>query len=167
MKKRKAIYPGSFDPVSFGHLDLIERALDLFDELIVVVASNPSKKTLFSTEERVGFLKEALKNHPQVQVMSWKGLTVELAVKEKAFALIRGIRATSDFDYEFQMALTNRKLAPKIDTVFLMPSESHFYLSSRLIKEIAQLGGNVARYVPAPVAAQIKKMFPQKKARQP
>jgi pantetheine-phosphate adenylyltransferase len=166
MKKRKAIYPGSFDPVSFGHLDLIERTLDLFDELIVVVASNPSKKTLFSTEERVGFLKAALKNRPQVQVKSWEGLTVELAVKEKAFALIRGIRATSDFDYEFQMALTNRKLAPKIDTVFLMPSESHFYLSSRLIKEIAQLGGNVTRYVPTSVAAQIKKMFPKKRTRE-
>lgn len=160
MKKRKAIYPGSFDPVTFGHLDLIERALDLFDELIVVVASNPSKKTLFTAEERVDFLKRALKKRAQVQVQSWEGLTVTLAEQKKAFTLIRGIRATSDFDYEFQMALTNRKLAPRIDTLFLMPSESHFYLSSRLIKEIAQLGGNVNRYVPAPVAARIKKMFP-------
>ena len=165
MKKRKAIYPGSFDPVTFGHLDLIERALHLFDELIVIVASNPAKKTLFTAEERVSFLKAALKHRPQVQVESWEGLTVDLAVKEKAFALIRGIRATSDFDYEFQMALTNRKLAPKIDTVFLMPSESHFYLSSRLIKEIALLGGDVTRYVPAPVAAQIKKKFSKGGAR--
>ena len=157
MKKRKAIYPGSFDPVTFGHLDLIERALNLFDELIVVVASNPSKKTLFTAAERVNFLKTALKQHPQVQVKSWEGLTVELAKKENAFTLIRGIRATSDFDYEFQMALTNRKLAPRIDTMFLMPSESHFYLSSRLIKEIARSGGDVTRYVPAPVAAGIKK----------
>jgi len=159
MKKRKAIYPGSFDPVTFGHLDLIERALNLFDELIVVVASNPSKKTLFTAEERAGFLKTALKHRPQVTVENWEGLTVHLAEKEKAFTLIRGIRATSDFDYEFQMALTNRKLAPKIDTMFLMPSESHFYLSSRLIKEIAQLGGDVTRYVPAPVAVRIKKKF--------
>ena len=165
MKKRKAIYPGSFDPVTFGHLDLIERALHLFDELIVIVASNPAKKTLFTAEERVAFLKAALKHRPQVQVKSWVGLTVDLAVKEKSFALIRGIRATSDFDYEFQMALTNRKLAPKIDTVFLMPSESHFYLSSRLIKEIAQLGGDVKRYVPAPVAARIKKILSKTKAR--
>ncbi len=165
MKKRKAIYPGSFDPVTFGHLDLIERALDLFDELIVVVASNPSKKTFFTVKERVGFLKTALKHRPQVQVKSWRGLTVGLAVKEKASTLIRGIRATSDFDYEFQMALTNRKLASKIDTVFLMPSESHFYLSSRLIKEIAGLGGDVTRYVPAPVAAQIKKMLSKKRMR--
>ena len=150
MKKRKAIYPGSFDPVTFGHLDLIERALNLFDELIVIVASNPSKKTLFTAAERVNFLETALKHHSRVKVRTWEGLTVNLAAKENAFTLIRGIRATSDFDYEFQMALTNRKLAPKIDTMFLMPSESHFYLSSRLIKEIAQLGGDVTRYVPAP-----------------
>ncbi len=165
MKKRKAIYPGSFDPVTFGHLDLIERALNLFDELIVVVASNPSKKTLFTAQERVSFLKAALKHRPQVKVECWEGLTVRLALREKAFTLIRGIRATSDFDYEFQMALTNRKLAPKIDTMFLMPSESHFYLSSRLIKEIAQLGGDVTRYVPAPVAARIKKKFAKAGAR--
>jgi pantetheine-phosphate adenylyltransferase len=159
MKKRKAIYPGSFDPVTFGHLDLIERALNLFDELIVIVASNPSKKTLFTAEERVRFIENALKHRPQVKVECWEGLTVDLAIKKDAFTLIRGIRATSDFDYEFQMALTNRKLAPKIDTLFLMPSESHFYLSSRLIKEIAQLGGDVSRYVPAPVAALIRKKF--------
>ncbi|MFH1799485.1 MAG: pantetheine-phosphate adenylyltransferase [Candidatus Omnitrophota bacterium] len=165
MKKRKAIYTGSFDPVTFGHLDLIERALSLFDELIVVVASNPSKKTLFTAEERVGFLKAALKHRPQVKVKHWEGLTVHFAEKEKAFTLIRGIRATSDFDYEFQMALTNRKLAPMIDTVFLMPSESHFYLSSRLIKEIAQLGGDVTRYVPPLVAIRIQKKFPDRNAR--
>ena len=159
MKKRKAIYPGSFDPVTFGHLDLIERALSLFDELIVAVASNASKKTLFTAEERMSFLKTALKHRPQVKVVRWEGLTVHLAEKEKAHTLIRGIRATSDFDYEFQMALTNRKLAAKIDTMFLMPSESHFYLSSRLIKEIAHLGGDVTRYVPAPVATRIKKKF--------
>ncbi|MFH0986293.1 MAG: pantetheine-phosphate adenylyltransferase [Candidatus Omnitrophota bacterium] len=157
MKKRKAIYPGSFDPVTFGHLDLIERALNLFDELIVVVASNPSKKTLFTATERANFLKAALKSHPRVKVSNWEGLTVHLAEKENAYTLIRGIRATSDFDYEFQMALTNRKLAPKIDTLFLMPSESHFYLSSRLIKEIAQLGGDVTPYVPPVVATQIRK----------
>jgi pantetheine-phosphate adenylyltransferase len=165
MKKRKAIYPGSFDPVTFGHLDLIERALNLFDELIVIVAANPSKKTLFTAGERVEFLKAALKHRPQVKVECWQGLTVDLAKKKEAHTLIRGIRATSDFDYEFQMALTNRKLAPKIDTLFMMPSESHFYLSSRLIKEIAQLGGEVNRYVPAPVAAAIRKKFSSDRAR--
>lgn len=167
MEKRRAIYPGSFDPVTLGHLDLIERALALFDELIVAVASNPSKRTLFTTEERVHFLKAALKAYPQVCVESWEGLTVRLAEEKGASTLIRGIRATSDFDYEFQMALTNRKLAPKIDTLFLMPSESHFYLSSRLIKEIAQLGGDVTRYVPAPVAAEIKKKFSASGTRRP
>ena len=165
MKKRKAIYPGSFDPVTFGHLDLIERALNLFDELIVIVAANPSKKTLFTAGEREEFLKAALKHRPQVKVECWQGLTVDLAKKKEAHTLIRGIRATSDFDYEFQMALTNRKLAPKIDTLFMMPSESHFYLSSRLIKEIAQLGGEVNRYVPAPVAAAIRKKFSSDRAR--
>lgn len=165
MKKRKAIYPGSFDPVTFGHLDLIERALALFDEVIVVVASNAAKKTLFTVEERVDFLRTALKHYPRAKVECWKGLTVELAAKKGAYTLIRGIRATSDFDYEFQMALTNRKLAPKVDTMFLMPSESHFYLSSRLIKEIALLGGSVSRYVPASVAAKIHKKFAHLEAR--
>ena len=152
MKKRKAIYPGSFDPVTFGHLDVIERALEQFDELWVLVSSNPAKQTLFTAQERVHFLKQALIHQPRVKVGSWEGLTVEFARKQKASAIIRGLRATSDFDYEFQMALTNRQLAPKIDTVFLMPSESHFYLSSRLIKEIAKLGGDAACYVPKGVA---------------
>ncbi len=159
MKKRKAIYPGSFDPVTFGHLDVIERALRLFDELWVLVASNPTKKTLFSVEERVGFLKYALKGMPRAKVQSWEGLTVDFARTHGIHTLVRGLRATSDFDYEFQMALTNRKLAPKIDTVFLMPSEAHFYLSSRLIKEIATLKGNVSGYVPKPVAVKLKERF--------
>jgi len=162
MKKRRAIYPGSFDPVTFGHLDVIDRTLEQFDELIVLVAANPSKKTLFTVEERVGFLKQALKNHKRVQVASWEGLTVEFARIHKAHAIIRGLRATSDFDYEFQMALTNRRLSSKIDTVFLMPSESHFYLSSRLIKEIAQSQGDVSGYVPKVVVAQLREKFSEK-----
>ena len=159
MKKRKAIYPGSFDPITFGHLDLVERALELFDELIVVVASNPSKSTTFTAAKRLHFLKDAIKKYPKVKVECWEGLTVDFAKKSKASTIIRGIRATSDFDYEFQMALTNRQLAPKIDTVFLMPSENHFFLSSRLIKEIAQLGGNVSAYVPKVVARHLKEKF--------
>lgn len=159
MKKRRAIYPGSFDPVTYGHLDVIKRALEQFDELWVLVASNPSKSTLFTAEKRVDFLKQALRRQPHVKVESWEGLTVDFAKIKKATAIIRGLRATSDFDYEFQMALTNRKLAPKIDTVFLMPSESHFYLSSKLIKEIAKLGGNVSCYVPKNVALQLKKKY--------
>lgn len=159
MKKRKAIYPGSFDPITFGHLDLIERALELFDEIVVVVASNPSKKTLFTVEERVFFIREAVKKYSRVTVESWDGLTVDFARKSGASMIIRGIRATSDFDYEFQMALTNRQLAPEVDTVFLMPSESHFYLSSRVAKEIAQLHGNVSDCVPRMVAKRMTQKF--------
>jgi pantetheine-phosphate adenylyltransferase len=159
MKKRKAIYPGSFDPITFGHLDLVERALELFDELIVVVADNPSKRTTFSAAERVQFLRDAVKKYPKVKVVCWEGLTVDFARKAGASTIIRGIRATSDFDYEFQMALTNRQLAPKVDTVFLMPSENHFYISSRLIKEISQLRGDVSAYVPKLVAKLLKEKF--------
>lgn len=161
MNKQKAIYPGSFDPVTFGHLDLIERALEIFSELIVVVAANASKKTTFSAEQRVRFLNNAVKKFSRVKVACWEGLTVDFARKAGASTIIRGIRATSDFDYEFQMALTNRQLAASIDTVFLMPSENHFYLSSRLIKEIAQLGGDVSAYVPKPVAIRLRQKFPK------
>ncbi len=164
MKRRRAIYPGSFDPVTFGHLDLVRRALQLFDEIWVVVASNPSKDTLFTAQERVAFLKNAVKPYPRVKVASWQGLTVDFAVKNGATTIVRGLRATSDFDYEFQMALTNRKLAPEIDTVFLMPSESHFYLSSRLIKEIAKLRGDVSLYVPKPVAMKLREKFSDRKS---
>jgi len=140
-------------------LDLIERALELFDEVIVVVASNPSKDTTFSVAERVKFLKVAVEKHPRVSVECWEGLTVDFARKNGAATIIRGIRATSDFDYEFQMALTNRHLAPEIETVFLMPSEKHFFLSSRLIKEIARLQGDVTAYVPDLAARHLKEKF--------
>jgi pantetheine-phosphate adenylyltransferase len=159
MEKRRAIYPGSFDPVTFGHLDLIKRALSIFDEIIVVVAFNIEKDTVFTVEERVAFMKRAVKNMPGVTVESLAGLTVEYAVQKKARTIIRGLRATSDFDYEFQMALTNRRLSKQVDTVFLMPSESHFYLSSRLIKEIAALKGDISQHVPPHVAKSMRKKF--------
>lgn len=162
MKKRKAIYPGSFDPLTNGHLDLIKRALTLFDEVWVLVASNTAKKTLFTAKERVSFIKESFRGVPNVKVEITEGLTVDFASKHGAYAIIRGLRATSDFDYEFQMALTNRKLAKDIDTVFLMPSESNFYLSSKLIKEIALLKGNVSGYVPKIVARKLKEKFKTK-----
>ncbi len=155
MEKRRAIYPGSFDPVTYGHLDLIRRAQSIFDQVIVVVAINSAKDTLFSVEERVDFMKRAVKGLKGVTVDSMQGLTVEYAKKKKARTIIRGLRATSDFDYEFQMALTNRKLSKQVDTVFLMPSESHFYLSSRLIKEVAILKGDISDYVPPFVAQKI------------
>jgi len=159
MSKRRAIYPGSFDPVTNGHLDLIQRALKLFDEVIVLVAANAEKNSLLTPEERVAFLKRALKGCKGVKVQTFEGLTVRFAEKCGAQALVRGIRATSDFDYEFQMALTNRRLARKVDTVFLMPSESHFYLSSRLIKEIAALHGDVSGYVPKFVEQELRRRF--------
>lgn len=149
MMKQRAIYPGSFDPVTFGHLDLIQRALSLFDELLVVIAVNPDKSNLFSIDERMDMMRRALKGVKRVKIESFKGLTVDFARKNKAKVLIRGLRAISDFDYEFQMALTNRKLARKIDTVFLMPSESYFYVSSKLIKEVASHQGDISSYVPA------------------
>lgn len=156
MEKRRAIYPGSFDPVTYGHLDLIKRALSLFDEVIVVVAVNTDKQTWFSIDERLDFMKRAVSDLKGVKVESMEGLTVDYAVAKKARSIIRGLRATSDFDYEFQMALTNRKLSKAVDTVFLMPSESLFYLSSKLIKEIALLKGDIHDYVPAYVAKKIK-----------
>ncbi len=156
MDKRRAIYPGSFDPVTHGHLDLIKRALSIFDEIIVLVSTNPKKQTLFSAAERVEFMRRAAGSIKGVSVESHEGLTVEYAMKKKAGTLIRGLRATSDFDYEFQMALTNRKLSTKVETVFLMPSENHFYLSSRLIKEIASLKGDISEYVPDFVAKKIR-----------
>ena len=159
MSKRRAIYPGSFDPVTNGHLDLIQRALKLFDEVIILVAANAEKNSLFTPEERVMFLRRALRGVKGVRIESHEGLTVRFAEENGVNVLIRGIRATSDFDYEFQMALTNRRLARKVDTVFLMPSESHFYLSSRLIKEIAALHGDVSEYVPKFLVKEIKKRF--------
>ena len=160
MEKRRAIYPGSFDPVTYGHLDVIQRALAIFDEVIVVVAINAQKKTLFSVRERLDFLKRALRGIKGIGVDSLHGLTVEYAVRKKASAIIRGLRATSDFDYEFQMALTNRKLSKQVDTIFLMPSETFFYVSSRLIKEVATLKGNIKDLVPSFVAEKLqKKLF--------
>jgi pantetheine-phosphate adenylyltransferase len=157
--RKRALYPGSFDPVTFGHLDLIERAHHLFDEVHVAVAINTEKAPLFATEDRVEFLKQAVKGKRGIQVAAFDGLIVEHARALKVGTIIRGLRATSDFDYEFQMALTNRMLAQEIDTIFLMPSEKHFYLSSRLIKEIAQWGGDVSNLVPAQVQRALKKIW--------
>lgn len=153
----RAIYPGSFDPVTYGHIDLIRRAMSLFEEVFVVVAENLEKKPLFSVPERVEFIKKALGDMKGVHVDSFNGLTVEYARKKGAKSLIRGLRATSDFDYEFQMALTNRELAKDVDTIFLMPSETHFYVSSKLIKEIAQRGGDVSSFVPGFIVEVIRK----------
>jgi pantetheine-phosphate adenylyltransferase len=149
MKKRRALYPGSFDPVTNGHIDLIDRARELFDEVHVAVAINGEKNPLFTIEERLAFLRQTVGRKKGVVVHAFEGLMVNFARANHIKIIIRGLRATSDFDYEFQMALTNRQLVDEIDTIFLMPSEKHFYLSSRLIKQIAGLGGDVTSFVPA------------------
>ncbi len=146
--KKKAIYPGTFDPVTNGHLDVIRRALKLFDTVYVAIAHNVSKQALFNSEERLDLIKEVTKGFKGVCVESFDGLVVDYAHQKNVLTIIRGLRAISDFDYEFQMALTNRKLQSSVETIFLMPSEDNFYISSKLIKEIAILDGSVEQFVP-------------------
>ena len=155
---RRAIYPGSFDPVTNGHLDVIERARTLFDEVIVAVAINDQKQPLFTPDERLAMLRQAI-TIDAVRVAPMDGLLVEFAASEGAHAVVRGLRAISDFEFEFQMALMNRKLDPEIETIFLMPKEEYTYLSSRIVKEIARLGGDVSAFVPSLVAAALAKKF--------
>ena len=150
--KKRAVYPGTFDPVTYGHIDLIERALLIFDEVIVAVAHNPEKKPLFTVEERLGLLRKVLGRKKGVYLDSFDGLLVDYVRSKKSRLIIRGLRALSDFEFEFQMALSNRKLDSAIETIFLMPHESYAYLSSRLIKEIAAMGGEVKAFVPPEVA---------------
>ena len=156
---RRAIYPGSFDPVTNGHLDVILRARKLFDEIIVAVAHNDEKQPLFSLEERLALLHDAVAKIDNVRVAQFDGLLVEFAAAQKSSAVIRGLRAVSDFEFEFQMALMNRKLAESVEAIFLMPKEEYTYLSSRLVKEIARLGGDVSGFVPRSVAVALKKKF--------
>jgi len=157
MSERVALYPGSFDPPTFGHLDLIERAIKIFPRLIVAVVRNDSKQSLFSIEERVTMLHEVLKNRPQIEIVSFNGLTADFARERGAVAIIRGLRAVSDFEYEHSMALTNRKLNPDVDTVCLMPSEPYLFLNSSIVKEVARYGGDVSHAVPPFVAGQLLK----------
>ena len=162
---RRAIYPGSFDPVTDGHLDVIRRASTLFDEVVVAVAFNDSKKPLFSADERVDLLRRTVARISNVVVASFDGLLMQFAREMQACTVVRGLRAISDFEFEFQMALMNRKLAPDIETVFLTPKEEYTYLSSRIIKEIARLGGNVEKFVPSEVARALDQKF-QKRRRE-
>jgi len=148
LKKVIAIYPGSFDPLTNGHLDLIERGSKIFDELIVAILRNPEKDPLFTLGERRDMLEAMTETWKNVRVDAFEGLMVDYAVKVKASAVLRGIRAISDYEYELQMALMNRKLSPELETVFMMPAEAYSYLSSRLVREIAQLGGSIQGLVP-------------------
>jgi pantetheine-phosphate adenylyltransferase len=157
IKGQGAIYPGSFDPVTNGHLDVINRAARIFDHVIVAVANNTSKKALLTIKERVELLKEVTKGIKNVSVESFSSLVIEYARKKKINVLIRGLRMTSDFDYEFQIALTNRRLAEDIETVFLMPSEHVSFVSSSLLKEIADLNADISSFVPKAVERKLKK----------
>ncbi|MGC3991011.1 MAG: pantetheine-phosphate adenylyltransferase [Chthoniobacteraceae bacterium] len=158
---RRAIYPGSFDPVTNGHLDVIERASRLFDELTVAVAFNEAKTTLFTPEERVAMIQDVVRPFSNVRVVKFNGLLVNFVRGQQAIAVIRGLRAVSDFEFEFQMALMNRKLAPEVETIFLTPKEETTYLSSRIVKEISRLGGDVRAFVPDSIARALRGKFAQ------
>ena len=151
--RRIGLYPGSFDPVHHGHVDVVRRALRLADHLVVAVLDNPDKTSLFSVAERMELLQDCFRDVPSVEVATFGGLLVDFARSRRATVVFRGLRAVSDFEYEFQMALMNRRLEPEVETVFLMPAEKYTYLSSRLVKEVALLGGDVDGLVPAPVAS--------------
>lgn len=145
---RTAIYPGSFDPLTNGHLDVVQRAAKLFDRVIVAVAKNESKNPLFALEERVALVKESVKNLPNVETDAFGCLLVDYVVSREARAIVRGLRAISDFEFEFQLALMNRKLNENVETIFMMPKDTYTFLSSRIVKEIARLGGDVSPFVP-------------------
>jgi len=151
-----AIYPGSFDPVTRGHLDLVERALPLFDKLTVAVAVNSSKNATFTPDERVAMLREVLPADPRLSVTTFRGLVVDFCRAQGIGAILRGVRTVSDFEYEYQMALTNRHLAPGIETVFVMPSVQYSYVSSSLIREIVRNGGDVGSFLPPPVESRLR-----------
>ena len=153
---KTALYPGTFDPVTNGHTDIIDRALAMFDHLIVAVANNTSKSTTFSVEERIELLRAVLKDKSRVEIVEFNGLTAHFAKERNVAAIIRGLRAVSDFEYEFQMALMNRRLVPEVETVFLMPRGKYSYLSSTLIKDVARFGGEVDLFVGKPVAKMLR-----------
>ena len=154
--KRVAIYPGSFDPLTNGHVDIIERGARIFDVIVVAILVNAEKSPLFSKQERVAIVKEVFKGRPNVEVDTFDGLLVDYAARRQAQVIVRGLRAVSDFEVEFQMALMNRRLDPKIETVFMMPAEQYSYISSRLIKEVFSLGGRVHGLVPDSVEQRLR-----------
>jgi pantetheine-phosphate adenylyltransferase len=159
-KKKIAIYPGSFDPLTNGHIDIIERALDIFDEVIVAILHNPSKRSLFTLEERTEMIKESFNGQDNLSVDSFDGLLVDYAKMKNAVAVIRGMRAISDFENEFQMALMNRKLNKEVQSVFLMTGLRWIFTSSSIIKEAAQFGGDISDMVPKPVYKKMMEKYP-------
>jgi pantetheine-phosphate adenylyltransferase len=160
---KTAIYPGTFDPITNGHLDIIQRSIHLFDQVIVSVALNSDKgKALFSKEERINLIMQSVSEIPSIQVDAFKGLMVDHAVKHSAQAAIRGLRALSDFEFEFKMALMNRSLNEEVSTVFLMPHAKYTHVSSSMVREVASLGGNVSKYVPVHVDKSLKEKYGNK-----
>jgi len=160
---RTALYPGSFDPPTNGHVDVVERASRLFDRVVVAVAANPDKRPLFSQAQRRKLVDQAVGHLPNVDVAAFSGLLVDFAAKRGACAIIRGLRAVSDFEFEFQMALMNRKLDETVETIFMMPRETTTFLSSRLVKEIGALGGEVDAFVPTAVEAALRRKLRRRK----
>jgi pantetheine-phosphate adenylyltransferase len=159
---KRAVYPGMFDPAHNGHVDVIQRSLQIFDELIVAVVANPSKQPLFSVKERLEMIDEATSELSNFRIVAFAGLLIDVVARARADCIVRGIRAISDFEYEFQMALMNRKLRATVETVFLMPHEKYTYISSRLIKEVASFGTSVAGMVPPIVEKRLAEKYPPK-----
>ncbi|MCF3649677.1 pantetheine-phosphate adenylyltransferase [Synoicihabitans lomoniglobus] len=156
---RHCIYPGTFDPITHGHLDVLSRAAKLFDQVTLAVAHNPGKAPLFTPEERVAMIQPSLAKLPNVKVTTFSGLLVNFAVEQNAVAIIRGLRALSDFEFEFNMALMNRHLKNDIETIFVMPAEAYSYTSSHLVKQVAKYGGDVSKFVPANVAQSLARAY--------
>lgn len=159
MSKHKAVYPGSFDPITFGHLDIIQRGLEVFDELIIAVARNSEKKGLFTIDERLEMIRQTVGDDPRLKVDTFEGLLVDYVAKQKARVILRGLRAVSDFEYEFQIAQMNHTVHEQIETLFMMTSVPYGYLSSSIVKEVASLNGPVDSFVPAPVKAALERKF--------
>lgn len=159
---RIGIYPGTFDPITNGHIDIIKRSINLFDKVIVAVTSNPSKSPLFGMNERIEMIRSSVKDMKNVEVDGFNDLLVNYALKKNATAIIRGLRATSDFEFEFQMALVNRKLSKELVTVFLMPNEKYTYLNSTIVKEVASFDGDVSCFVPAEVNKRLLNKFKER-----
>ncbi len=157
--ERVAVYPGSFDPITNGHVDIIQRGARLFDRIIVAVLVNPDKRPMFAVEERVETAREVFAGEPKVEVDAFDGLLIDFARQKQASVIVRGLRAVSDFEFEFQMALMNRRLAPDIETVFMMPAEAYTYISSRLVREVYGLGGEVRGLVPEAVVGRMRRKF--------
>ena len=162
-----AVYPGSFDPLTHGHLDIVDRAARIFDRVVIAVLENPSKRPLFTTGERVSMIRESLGERPGVEVSTFNGLTIDFARQGGAKVIVRGLRAVSDFESEFQMALMNRRLEPEVTTVFIPTSLRHLFLSSSLIKELAEFGGDIAEFLPANVVGPLKQRLTTRESRDP